>query len=71
VRLTSVPLLDRQRVALEDHRHAMEGVAVPGHRLAGCEAQAADEDRSALDEPLFAHDRSKTPPERGFSKLRG
>ena len=55
--LAAVPILDLESVAVERHRHPVERVTVPGHRLAWGEAQPPDEGGAAPEERLVRHSR--------------
>src|SRR5262249_30421269 len=53
----AVPVLDRQGITRHNHRDPMKGIAVPGSRLTGSEAQPADENAIAVVEDFVEHRR--------------
>jgi len=50
-----VAVFDRQGIAGEDHRYAMERVTVPRRGLARCKAQSSDQRRSSPVKGFFDH----------------
>jgi hypothetical protein len=53
VGVAPVAILDSECTPVQNDGHSMVRVAMPGHRLAGFEAQPAHERRSASDEDFF------------------
>jgi hypothetical protein len=61
--LTTIAVFDGKGIAVQDHRYTMEGVAMPGHRLARRKTETTDENRPTLEEDFIGHSRfSSTSP---------
>jgi hypothetical protein len=53
--ISAVAVFDGESIPAQDDRYAMERVAVPPHRLAGCETQSAHERRPTLEQSVLGH----------------
>jgi len=53
--ISAVAVFDGESIPAQDDRYAMERVAVPPYRLAGCETQSAHERRPTLEQSVLGH----------------